>query len=278
MILTNLSAQDDCSSATPEGTIGCETSFTVTGPGSMTSDIEAVGCMIGLNGGWFTFDFDPSVTEFMVSGTNQYNLFEGSCAGLNLVSDCLDGTYTVVASSDYYILVNEAEDVTITTPAIPSNEDCGSAEVLSGSMASTNICASATGSCESGGSVWFEIDVPDDFTELEVSVSGGTISSPAVSIYDACGGTQVDGMNCSGTATASCIVAGTYYVEVVSPSGDEGTFTISETQTVVANEICDDAIDAGLLTCDLTVTGTGVAGACPGWCIRLYVGIRWNMV
>ena len=188
---------------------------------------------------------------------------EGSCGALNLVSDCADGTYNVVPATTYFILVEEFGNLTVTTPNIPSNEDCGSAEVLSGSTGSTNICASAGTNCESGGSVWFEIDVPDDFTELVVTVSGGTISSPAVSIYDACGGTQMDANNCNDSATATCIPMGTYYVEVESESGNEGTFTISESQTVVLNEICDDAIDAGILTCDLTVTGTGVAGACP---------------
>ena len=51
----NLNAQDDCTTATDVGSLGCGEAITVNFNNGDTPDTEAVGCMSGVNGTWYSF-------------------------------------------------------------------------------------------------------------------------------------------------------------------------------------------------------------------------------
>ena len=253
----------DCFSSSPLGAVGSN---------SGNPDPEA-SCLGGTDVTWYAFEFDAAIVSFgfvdvdtdvaLYTGPDCSSLTEIVCQGSMLVPN-VPGEIFLVAAVD-------GQEWEINIPQVPNNEDCTSAEPFSGTLTSqSNVCASVpTGGCSGDNSVWYEVDVATDGSQLDVTItpSGALpIVSPAVSIYDEFGN-QVDVANsCSDVAMAVCLVAGTYSIEVASAAGDAGEFDIAETITTPpAEDNCDGAINLGsaALVCGDSENGSGVSMTCP---------------
>ena len=112
-------------------------------------------------------------------------------------------------------------------------------------------------------STWFLYDVATDISSLDVSVSG-TITDPAIAFYTACGAAAAI-EDCSGSFTTGCLIAGIYYIQVSSEFANVGdfTFSITETTSPVANDVCDDATPIALMACEFVSVSGSTVDACP---------------
>lgn len=261
-----VSSQDMCPGAYDLGTFFCGDSASESGDAGTTPDPEATACMIGLMGTWYTFTTDESLLEFTISGTD-YELFEGSCGGLNFVDGCGNGI--VIAAdhtTDYYVLVNG--DFTIDTPNAPSNDNCSNAiDATGGITGEDNSCSSTDdGICGSDGnaSVWYSYDVGQDLESFEIDIIAGGITDPVLAVYDACGSQLVE--ECSSELTMTCLIAGTYIIQVASDYTNAGSFDLSfiETASTVSNDNCDSAEDiTPSASCSEETVSGDSTGACP---------------
>ena len=267
--------EDICTGALPldigsTGVLSCGDIGNIDGDSNACPDTEAQSCMAGVPGVWYMFTTDPALSTFDIDGGG-YELFEGSCGSLNQIADCGLNTITADPNTTYFVLLDQGT-VDFTTPA-PGNEDCNNPDPLNenGTAMGTNVCATAPTGCNGDHSVWYEVDVTTNASTLVVTIIGGTISNAEVAIFDGCGGTQVDMMNCNDTATADCLAAGLYYVEVSSTTADAGTIDIEAvtTQPGPVEDICDNAIDltiglnSGILGCGDGGNEPGDPNACP---------------
>lgn len=257
--------QDLCPDAYDLGTLVCGDVFSEVADAGNTADPEAMFCMTGLEGTWFTFNTSDALYEFTISGTD-YNLFEGSCGSLNYIDGC--GNNIVVpgdATTQYFVLVNG--DFTIDTPSEPANDNCGGAiDVTGGATNLDNFCSDTDiGICGSDGnaSVWFEYDVSQDLLALEISVSGA-ITDPVIGFYLDCSTQLLE--ECSGSTIVECLTAGTYFIQIGSDYENTGTFDLSfvETVSTASNDNCEDAEDVTPSeTCVVTNISGDSSGACP---------------
>ncbi len=262
----SLISQDLCPDAYDLGMINCGDSESDTGdPGDTPDPADAVACMIGLDGTWYTFTTGDALQEFTISGTD-YNLFEGSCGSLNYIDGCGNGIIVAADPTEtYYILVNG--DFTIDTPAAAPNDLCSDAiDVTGGGSGLDNFCSDSDFPlCGSDGnaSVWYSYDIGNDLSAFEISVSG-SIVDPVIGLFSSCGLLILE--ECSSTLVTDCLPAGTYYVQVGSDFGNNGTFDLSFTETAasVANDACDDAEDiTPSSTCSAETVNGDSSGACP---------------
>lgn len=248
----------DCFSSSPLGAVGSN---------SGNPDPEA-SCLGGTDVTWYAFEFDAAVVSFgfvdvdtdvaLYTGPDCSSLTEIVCQGSMLVPN-VPGEIFLVAAVD-------GQEWEINIPQVPNNEDCTSAEPFSGTLTSqSNVCASVpTGGCSGDNSVWYEVDVLSGGTTLEIEITSNGIANAMVSIFDGCGGTQVDDMSCSDVVTAECLTAGFYYVEVSSDNADAGDFDITETQTMTGpmEDVCTGAVDVGQLDCGNTISENGDPTSC----------------
>ena len=265
LTFSNTFSQDLCSGATDLGTLFCGDTFADSGNSSDTPDSEAVGCMIGLNGTWYTFQTDASVQEMTFSGSD-YEVFEGDCSSLTDIVDC--GTITIVADASltYFVLVNG--DFTIEAPDSPSNDDCGNAINANGGISGeNNNCATPDFVlCGSDGNatVWYEYNVDQDLISFEISLTSTGITSAALALHSDCGFLVQE--ECGEVLTSGCLEAGTYYIQVGSDFGNTGGFDLAfaETAVTASNNSCNEAIDitpSGVCAPE-NVSGDST-GACP---------------
>jgi hypothetical protein len=134
------------------------------------------------------------------------------------------------------------------TPAV-ANQDCANAMALtlnSAAMSSDNTCATTNvnnPSCDSFGTiadVWFSVVVSNS-GELNVTTTLGTATDVNVAVYSgACGSLTEEGCaDAAGTANVlnltGLVPGDTYYIQAWNAgAGEEGTFDIQATGTVVA--------------------------------------------
>jgi len=262
---SSLYSQDLCSGANDLGVLMCGDTFTGNGDTNDTPDPEAIGCMMGLEGTWFSFETDASVQEMTFSGTD-YEVFEGDCSSLTNLVDC--GTITIIADPGltYFVLVNS--DFSIEAPDAPSNDDCGNAINATGGISGeNNNCASQDFAlCGSDGNatVWYEYNIDVDLLSFEITLTTAGISNPALALYSDCGVFILE--ECSDVLMTDCLDAGTYYIQVGSDFSNTGSFDLSFLESVVtsSNNTCSEAIDvtpAG--TCAPENVSGDSTGACP---------------
>ena len=262
------SQSDDCNNATPVFLMCDDNDQSETGGSTSFPDAELSGtCLSAVTDvEWWAYEFDTQVFSFEFSGNGDYILFEGDNCGSLVEVTCGNQTVTIdhTNTSTYYVAVTDASDFDITMiTETPANADCADAEPLSGTDSGDNFCGTASTSCGDVSS-WWEVNVPNSGTTLEISVTG-TIVGPMIAIFDGCGGNQVGDMLCGNTNIVDCLPAGDYWIEVSSASGDEGTIDIMETQSSsgVTGDNCVDAIDQGTLMCGAQFTFAGDNNACP---------------
>jgi gliding motility-associated-like protein len=258
--------QDLCSGATDLGTISCGDNPADMGTPGHNPDSEATDCMIGLAGTWFSFTTVDALQEITLFGPD-YELFEGSCGSLNFLDGCTDGlVVNVDPSEQYYLLVNGS--FSIETSSVPSNDNCSNAiDATGGISGENNFCATDDLSiCGSDGdaSVWYSYNLDQDVASFEVIVNSTGITDPVLAIYESCGSIILE--ECGTTLTLECLSAGTYYIQVASAYGNNGTFdlTFTETLSSVSNETCDSAEDiTPSNTCSAETVSGDTSGACP---------------
>ncbi len=154
----------------------CGDLATLSGTGTACPDAIASGCMSGVEGVWYTFQTDPSLPNFTLTGV--FELFEGAdCTSLNPIDNCNVSGVAITAdpSFTYWVLIDDNGSVDMTTPAAPANITCGDALGTSGGTYS-NCCAA-------GGEVWFEMS--PDFDGGGFSFTNNTIpGSFTVEIFE----------------------------------------------------------------------------------------------
>ena len=264
---------DDCSSVSPINlACGHDDDYDTNNPTG--PDAEPVSCLSDVLY-WHAFTFDPGVLEFTIVGTGDVGIFEGSdCASFSELDCTSNATITITPGETYYFALEDGAEFNLTTSMIPPNEECGDAASLgeNGSDTGTNVCATPpAGACSGDHSVWWEVDISTPGSTLVIEITGGTIANAEVAIYDGCVGTQLDGMNCTSIATASCLPAGPVFIEVSSATADAGTITIESTTTQPGppEDICANALDinfsasAGILGCGDNGNQSGDTNACP---------------
>lgn len=243
----SISAQDLCVNATDEGFLGCGDDIAVSFNTGDTSDPEAVGCMTGVDGTWYTFMTDPNVTEFEITG-GTYELFSGpDCSSLTPESDCgSPDIFTADPNTIYYILVGD--NATVQTADI-SNEDCGSAavEATLGCGDSFSVSGDATactdpeavGCMIDQAGVWYEFDVELDMPSFDISGSD-------FELFEGSCGSLVSLSDCGSPGTIMADGSTTYYLLVY------GSVQI-DAAPAPNNDLCNTAteINAGvdLTTC-----------------------------
>lgn len=262
---SSIYSQDLCTGANDLGVLTCGDTFSDSGDASNTPDPEAVGCMVGLPGTWFTFQTDPSVQEMTLSGSD-YEVFEGDCSSLTNIVDCSTMTIAADASLTYYILVSG--DFTIEAPDSPSNDDCGNATDASGGISGeNNNCATQDFAlCGSDGNatVWYSYNIDVDLSAFEITLTSAGVTDAVLALYSDCGIQLIE--ECSDVLVSGCLEAGNYFIQVGSDFGNTGGFDLafSETPVSASNSSCDEAIDitpSGVCAPE-NVTGDST-GACP---------------
>ena len=136
---------------------------------------------------------------------------------------------------------------------VPSNDACTNAINL-GTVSTTtttsgnNLCATAdkSSTCVTPAqNVWYKFTIPAGGGSYVISVTGGTIVDPAISVYSGtCAGlTNVNctyGNTTNASVSASCLTAGTYFINVDDDFGSAGTFSITVTQTIAGTISVND--------------------------------------
>ncbi len=167
--------------------------------------------------------------------------------------------FTILTSSINLIYSNAG------TP--PPNDDCANAiDGTGGVSGGTNACATADDAlCGTQGeaTVWYFYDVSAELASLEIVVAPGSMNNPAVAFYSACG--TFEDEDCSGSLTMTCLMPGTYYIQVGSETADEGDFDINFTEvTSISESDCNNAIQIAVTqTCVFENFSGSTQDACP---------------
>ncbi len=279
------SANDACASAISLGTVS--TTTTTTGNNYCATADKASTCHSPTDNVWYTFTVPAGGGSYAVSvaaGTiinPCITVYSGACAGLT-VKACTYGSSVnanCLAAGTYYIAVDDdfgtegtfslTVTQTISGATSPVNDACASAISL-GTVSTTttttgnNTCATAdkASTCHTPSeNVWYTFTVPAGGGSYAVSITGGTITSPCLTVYSgACGGLVQKACTYNSTLNANCLAAGTYYINVDDDFGTTGTFSITVTQTSagtsVPNDACASAISLGTVSTTTTTTGT----------------------
>ena len=249
---------------------------------------------------WYKFIATGTAAVITVQGSENFDAvvqLVSSCVGTSLY--CTDqngsgGTEKISATGlisgqtyfirvyDYYarVAASSTFNICVSTIAIPGNDDCSNAYVLSPSPLcsvtnGTTYGATASGSsstCLSGNpdeDVWFQFVAPS--TNVTINVQGGAGFDAVVQVYNSCGGTNIyckDNTINGGleTIVTSGLIAGqSYFIRVYdyeTGASVASTFTICLTAPLPpapVNDNCANAISLGSASC-FPVTGT-TAGA-----------------
>lgn len=189
-----------------------------------------------------------------------------------------EGEFTLNISATAVAADNDACDdaITLSMGNNPDlNNECGSPDI--------ELCDPD----ESESSVWYSYEITSPITEITFDLSNGDIIDPNWAVYSgSCGGLIFEADECSGAQIVlTCPPLGILYIQVASPLADAGTFEIDVTEGApsAANDICDDAEDAGNLPDDCTpatIAGTTV-NSCPenvaaGGCDLTVLSTVWH--
>lgn len=282
---TTTPSNDACASAISLGTVSTTTS--TAGTNVCASADKSSSCHSPTDNVWYSFTVPAGGGSYSVSvtaGSITYpclTVYSGACGSLTSVA-CTYGSSTsanCLAAGTYYINVDDdygsegtftlTVTQTVSGATIPSNDACGSAINL-GTVSTTttttgsNMCATAdkSSNCHSPTeNVWYKFTVPAGGGSYSVSVSGGTITSPCLTVYSGnCSGLTNVSCDYSSPISASCLAAGTYYINVDDDYGTAGTFSLTVTMTSagtsVSNDACASAISLGTVSTTTTTTGS----------------------
>jgi hypothetical protein len=245
-----------------------------------------VTLMSGACGGFTELSCNSASVGFG-NGTTSSITVDGSCLAA--------GTYYISVDDDAGATTGSSEgtfSITVTKVsagvAAPGNDNCGSATNLgtvstTTTVAGNNNCATADDTSPTcftyTNNVWYKFTVPAGGGSYMISVTGGSILNPDVTVMSgSCGGfTEID---CNGVSsfsstdatassttvavTANCKAAGTYYISVDDDAGGgggmPGTFSITVTKVSAgtgapANDNCASAISLGSVSTTTTVAG-----------------------
>ena len=162
-------------------------------------------------------------------------------------------------------------------PTAPPNDDCaGAIAVGNGTPAVTGDNCGALAdlveaSCQSNSNkdVWYDYTATCTGT-VQMSTEGSAQSDTVLSVYSACGGTEIACDDDSGTGTLSLLsfqaVAGTHYkVRVASYSAGCGGYNLNISCTEAPQGVCCDGTPCHV-TYEMTCTGTygGDGSVCSG--------------
>ena len=161
-----------------------------------------------------------------------------------------------------------SETITVSLSPGPANDDCGAAEVApTGMTAGDNTCATPDANlcADADHVVYYTYTTVEANATITISVTG---AATAVDAWTDCTGTPYDAsVGCASTITLTCVPAGTMLtIPVGSATGGTGAFDleIMDVQGGVANDTCDDPIDATPSVLCTAEPFSGVtAGACP---------------
>jgi hypothetical protein len=285
-------ANDACASAVSLGTVS--TTTTTTGSNSCASADQSSSCHSPTENVWYTFTVPAGGGSYVVSvaaGTIVdpcISVYSGTCAGLTNVvctygstssasvnANCLAaGTYYINVDDDFGTAGTFSITVTQTSAGTTvANDACASAISLgtvstTTTTTGTNACATAdqSSSCHSPTeNVWYTFTVPAGGGAYLISVAAGTMVDPCISVYSGtCG--SFSSISCtygsasSASVSATCLAAGTYYINVDDDIGTAGTFSITVQQTISgasipANDLCAGAVNLGSVSTTTTTTG-----------------------
>ena len=258
-----------------------------------TADV-AIGCAASQDEStvWYVYNIANSIDqiEITLAGTGTaitnpaFTVLDGAagCNGalINGVSpSCAAGTITIDCPpvGDIFILVgsdfDDAGEFTLTITEgspTPVNDLCVNATAEPALVACTPQTVMGTnldacpedftlGGCniDVDPTVWHEITVPAGTTAIELEVSSGTA---LLTLWDACpiGGSAIGTPCISASAVNNLPVpgAGTYFISVGSPTGNEGPYTFEVTAIVPPSN--DDCANADPATAGNPTTGTNV--------------------
>ena len=271
IIYSSGSFTDICDQAEPLGTLVCGGVFAgFSNDDDACADIESAGCMIGEPGVWYSFDVDQEVTAFDLVGSDNINVFRGpDCASLTMLSDCADYSETNVDHSmTYYILIGGSDGFELIAPESFLDECTDPRSMPQGGISGqTTVCASpSSGSaCQGAHSKWFEYDVANDGTKLNINIISGVAHWGALYLDDCSTPLVPTGASCVANLEYRCLAAGTYLLEVMSDIG--GNFEIEVLEELpVVNDDCANAIvlDMTNFACGASdFQGSFTGYACP---------------
>jgi hypothetical protein len=282
-------ANDACAGAISLGSVS--TTTTTTGNNLCATADKTSSCHAPTRNVWYTFTVPAGGGTYAVSvnaGTMVdpcITVYSGTCAGLTNVNCTYGSTSSASTNADclaagtYYINVDDDAgsagtfSLTVTQTSAgssaPANDNCASAISLgtvstTTTTTGTNQCASAdkTSTCHTPSrNVWYTFTVPAGGGSYAVSVTGGTIVSPCLTVYSGtCAGLTVKACTYGVSVNANCLAAGTYYINVDDDIGTAGTFSLTVTQTSagtsVPNDACASAISLGTVSTATTTSGT----------------------
>ncbi|MGE5355184.1 MAG: gliding motility-associated C-terminal domain-containing protein [Deltaproteobacteria bacterium] len=244
--------------------------------------------------GYYSINFEAPGGAGSASGTLSVGFGTGGCpgaetdagditfgAGFNITSNCLNLT----AGTTYYIsmALEDASagnfNITISQGGVDVCQ--GALPVVLGANPMNNSCSQLP-PLSVPGTVWstFTVVAPapgqNDHIVVNLSVAPGTLINPAIyNVLLNAGGTG----NCATavplTSPYKCLNAGdVLYIETGNITPAFGTYTLNVTETYqpIANDICTDAIDLGILSCTNTFTQSGNNMACSDIEQTCYLG------
>jgi hypothetical protein len=246
---------------------------------SFTNDIDPFSCNSGArDDGWYSFVATGNSTTITVSATQDIIIhlysacgFLLTCADFGLAGVPETINYSTVIGTTYRIRIqryNSSMGITngnicIYSVTPPTNDNCPNPISLSNavSTAGTTTNASISASDPSPwcvnviakNTVWYTFTTPASMGTLNVTLTPGSMTYSAISIFEGyCGAFTEIGCNSPNTSggspsiTISCLAQSTtYYIMVWTDFGSPGTFNITATYTAgggaVANDCCTNA-------------------------------------
>lgn len=232
---------------------------------------------------WYSFVMpaDGNLQVIGVFGFNRIALFDG-CGGVEISCQSGNGIINSLSSGVTYLLRYSivsgglaTDNFTIQAYATPTNNDCASPTVLANpdalvliSLALPGLTESSDASCETASNdnrdAWFEFVMPYD-GNLQVS---GVFGFNTVSLYDACGGTE---LSCqSGNGIIDSLTSGVTYLlrygySSVSLTNDN--FSI-QSFAFASNNLCQNPIaipsisTAQTISTDVRAASESATGSC----------------
>ncbi|HHH54346.1 MAG TPA: hypothetical protein ENK91_11855, partial [Bacteroidetes bacterium] len=278
---------DDCSTASDEGTLTCTNTISGSGDVNACTDPENT-CQPGDIGVWYTFDVSSIVSTFSFTGS-EFEVFTGpDCANLTSIGCAGDAALTNVVdapAATYWVLVFNSGNFTVQSDdSEPANNTCTTADPLVDGVEGYNICATGEISyCALDGTsheVYYtytntqtntvDLDITVNSSNASTGTSAGEVSVAVIT--DACDGTAFNGMSpvCNTLGAQfniGCIDPNETIILVIgSAEGDEGDFSISVTENLspVANDVCAGAVDFGVMasSCQQVDNAADNTGAC----------------